>query len=138
MPSIFTITNDQHGQGLSHVFSAWIQEKDVCLVSSDNHYIWTSFNILNIFSPFLRQIFSVNSIKNIGISVPADLETIESALDILKNEDLKDATYSQDVLDCLVNLGIRDIAACLELKGKPQNCEDTSNMISYQKTPTGI
>jgi len=138
MPSIFTITNDQHGQELSQVFSTWIQEKDVCLISSDSHYIWTSFNILNIFSPFLRKIFSVDSIKNIGISVPADLETIESALDILKNEDLKDATYSQDVLDCLVNLGIRDIAACLELKGKQQNCEDTSeNDILSEKANNG-
>ena len=125
MPSIFTITNDHYGQDLSDVFNTWTEEKDMCLVSTDGHLFWTSSRILNMCSSFLREVFSgAGSTKDIGISVPADLETIQSVVEIINNEDDKKETYSQELCDFLLVLGMKDLAACLELIDKGQACDD--------------
>ena len=117
MSTIFGITNEQHGEQMSQVLATWAQDRDVCLVSRDNHVVWTSLKIIKIISPWIREIIRQVGSQDVGISVPASHEAIEAVIEIFHTDTdnrSNDKTYSQEVYDCLFALSDSNIVSCLQ------------------------
>ena len=126
MPTLFTVTDDNHAGKISSVWTHWAGEESLTFISAEKEEIKAGKIALSLLSPLLRDVIQDVGASQAFITVPTSSSVVKAALAVLCFDD-SNTLFGAEIYEFYSNLGMEIVGEHIENIKEEKSLDEDDN-----------